>query len=192
MAYGLAVEGSEGPFLGQDLTVVVTCEITGRVADARRALAAADDDSVVVVAGGLAVGEVNAKALARHSDHRPLLEVIHPVPSTVRPSVTVASLAGAGGGRQLVTTSAGRLLGRAIVDPLGDQVAEEPEGDDEVARELHGVMAAIGERFGDREPSEEELRALLHEMLVKEGRSPEEADRFLAEMDAPGDAGMKP
>jgi hypothetical protein len=49
-------------------------------------------------------------------------------------------------------------------------------------RELTEVMEAVHERFGDREPAESELRDFLRERLVAEGRSPEDADRFLAEL----------
>ena len=44
-------------------------------------------------------------------------------------------------------------------------------------------MSGIQERFGEREPTEEELRQFLRERLVAEGRTPEEADTFLADMD---------
>jgi hypothetical protein len=41
----------------------------------------------------------------------------------------------------------------------------------------------VQERFGvGVEPSEEELRGFLRERLVNEGKSPEEADAFLAEL----------
>ena len=44
------------------------------------------------------------------------------------------------------------------------------------------------ERFGNREPDADELRDFLRDRLVSEGRTPEEAARFLAEMDGPGEA----
>lgn len=69
-------------------------------------------------------------------------------------------------------------------------VAEpEPPPDDrppELARlqdELLGLIFAVGERFGDREPSEAELRAFLRERMIAEGRTPEQADAVLARMD---------
>ncbi len=43
-------------------------------------------------------------------------------------------------------------------------------------------MAAIEERFGDREPGEHELRSFLRDRLVAEGRTEEDADRFLDEL----------
>lgn len=177
MAYGLPVEGAEGPFLGDDLVAATTCDIGATVGEVRPLVA---DGPVVVVADGLAVGEIEEGTLDGHADDEKVLDVMHPVPTTVRPSVTVASAAESGGGRQLVTTSDGRLVGQAVVE------AHEHDHIDEEAfdRELASVMAAVEERFGDREPSEEEMRAFLRERLVAEGRSPEDADRFLDELEA--------
>jgi CBS domain-containing protein len=193
MAYGLPVEGRDGPFLGAIVTDVPTCDVHSTVADARALLARAGPDATVIVlaAGGLAVGEVGRETLEGHADGHRLLDVMDPVPTTVRPSVTVASLAESGGGRQLVSTSDGRLLGQAEVEH-GDHEGHDHEGHDhehdddqeaEFDRELALVMDAIEERFGDREPSEAELRTFLHDRLVAEGRSPEDADRFLDELD---------
>ncbi len=185
MAFGLPVEGEDGPFLGDQLAPVATCAVTQTVADARRELSGADDDGVVIVeADGLAVGEVDAKALDGQPDDTVLLEVLRPVPSTVRPSVTVASVSGGDG--PLVTDSDGRLLGRATVEPAHDHEGHDHEGHDHEGHdhegheaELSSVLAAVEERFGEEEPSAEELRSFLHERLVAEGRSAEEADRFL-------------
>ena len=189
MAFGLPVEGEDGPFLGDQLSPVVTCAVTQTVADARRELSGADDDGVVIVeADGLAVGEVDAKALDGQPDETVLLEVLRPVPSTVRPSVTVASVSGGGG--PLVTDSDGRLLGRATVEPAHDHEGHDHEGHDHEGsidlegyeEELTAVLAAVEERFGEEEPSADELRAFLHERLEAEGRSAEEADRFLEDL----------
>ena len=197
MAFGLPVEGDDGPFLGSQVAPAPTCDVSENVADARQALDAAGDDAVVVVeAEGLAVGEVDREALAGQPDEAVLLEVLRPVPSTVRPSVTVASVAGGGG--TLVTTSDGRLLGRAAVDAAADEhEGHDHEGHDHggagfdldgYESELTEVLAAVEERFGDAEPSPEELRAFLHERLVAEGRSAEEADQLLDSLaaDEPG------
>lgn len=195
MAYGLPVEGTDGPFLGDQVVAVASCGADATVGDARGLLDGMDPDAVVVVlaADGLAVGEVGRDTIAGQDDGDLLLDVMDPVPTTVRPSVTVASLAEAGGGRRLITTSDGRLLGQAVVEPPD---GEEPDHHDhdhdhdegDFDRELAMVMDAIEERFGDREPSEVELRTFLHDRLVAEGRSPEAADRFLDELDA-GDEG---
>jgi len=206
MAYGLPVEGDDGPFLGTSVTEVPTVDVGLTVADARTALDAADGGVVVVTAaGGLAVGDVDADALEGHDGDIGLLDVLRPVPETVRPSVTVGSVADGGGGERLVTTSDGRLLGRAMVDAAAseddpadghdhdheghDHEGHDHEGHDDLdmeryEAELTDVMTAIAEHFGDREPSAEELRAFLHDRLVAEGRSAEEADRFLDELAA--------
>jgi hypothetical protein len=119
-----------------------------------------------------------------------------PVPTTVRPSVTVESLAEGGGGRRLVTTSDGRLLGQAIVDAAEGEGDHEHDHDhdhgnevdtDAFDRELADVMEAIEERFGDSEPSEAELRSFLHDRLRAEGRSAVEADRFLDQLESAED-----
>mgnify|MGYP006196841205 CR=1 FL=1 len=50
MAYGLPVEGADGPFLGGELAEVPTCDAGGTVADARAALG--DAEAVIIVAAG--------------------------------------------------------------------------------------------------------------------------------------------
>ncbi|MGI9034087.1 MAG: hypothetical protein ACR2HY_10530 [Acidimicrobiales bacterium] len=184
MAYGLPVEGDDGPFLGSFAHGVASCPATGTVADARRVLEGGPRDSVVVVADGLVVGELRAGDLDGRRGDQAVLEVLRPVPSTVRPSVTVASVAEAGGGRRMVTTSDGRLVGEAVVE------ADDHQGHDHASHgdlegfeaELTAVMDAVGEHFGDKQPTEDELRAFLRELLVAEGRTPDDADRFMAAM----------
>lgn len=73
------------------------------------------------------------------------------------------------------------------------QVAEpEPPPDDrppemrQLQDDLLGLIFAVSERFGEREPSEGELRAFLRERMIAEGRTPEEADAVLARMDEDG------
>ena len=199
MAYGLPVEGDDGPFLGDQLDEVPTCDVALDVAAARRALDGSGGDEVVLVdATGLAVGAVDREALEGRDDDVALLEVLQPVPSSVRPSVTVASVAEAGGGERLVTTSDGRLLGRATVEPADqDHEGHDHEGHDHGAppidveryeAELTEIMKEVEDRFGDREPSAEELRAFLHERLVAEGKTAEEADKLLEGLEA-GEAG---
>lgn len=186
MAYGLPVEGNDGPFLGEQLFEVDTCDARATVGDARRLLDSSDDTLVVLAEGGLAVGEVEGSMLDGHDDGDLLLDVMDPVPTTVRPSVTVAALAEGGGGQRLVTTSDGRLLGVASVEAADhdhDHYHDhDHDHDDAYDRELADVMGAIEERFGDEAPSEADLRAFLHERLVAEGKSVEEADRFLDEL----------
>lgn len=185
MAYGLPVEGDDGPFLGDRLAPVATCEVTKRVADARRALDVAGAPAVVLVdAGGVAVGEVDYAALDGAADDADLLDVLEPVPSTLRPSVTVAALAEGGGGERLVTTSDGRLLGRASV-PAQEAGAGDVDPD-RFEAEMDEVVQAVRERFGGRDPSPEELQGFLRDRLVAEGRSAAEADRFLDHLHAGG------
>lgn len=183
MAYGLPVDGEDGPFLGSRLTEAPTCDVDLTVGDARRALAGhrGGREPLVLLAEGLAVGEVDEPALAGHDDDVALLDVLDPVPTTVRPSVTVRAVAEKGGGRRLVTTSDGRLLGQATVEAADDGAHEDHDHGEmgQYEKELGEVMAGIEERFGDREPSEDELRTFLRDRLVAEGRSPEDADRFL-------------
>lgn len=72
--------------------------------------------------------------------------------------------------------------------PLTGRIAEpgtSPE-DQSPAMALHdellAVTTALRERFGDREPTEEELHGFLRQRLIDDGRTPTEADTFLAEM----------
>ena len=198
MSYGLPVEGEDGPFLGSQVAEVATCLVTLTVADARRALDSTEGVEVILVdATGLAVGEVDAEALDGQADDVALLAVLNPVPGTVRPSVTVASVAEAGGGQRLVTTSDGRLLGRATVEAAADKGDPDHEGHDHEGhdhgdspldmesyeQEMTEVMKAVADRFGDQEPSADELRRFLKERLVAEGKSAEEAEQFLDGMD---------
>jgi len=194
MAYGLPVEGKDGPFLGGQLSEVATCDVGLSVGDARRVLDETPAESLVVLAdGSLVVGEVEAETLHGHGDDERLLDVMDPVPTTVRPSVTVESLAEGGGGRRLVTTSDGRLLGQVIVEAdEGDHHHHDHDHGNEVDtdafdRELAEVVEAIEERFGDREPSEAELRSFLRERLLAEGRSVEDADRYLDQLESAED-----
>ena len=195
MAAGLPVEGEEGPFLGDRLAEVTTVEATGVVADARRALDRSGGEPVVVVHADLAVGEVDAEALEGRADGDPLLDVLRPVPTAVRPSVAVEAAAADGGGTLLVTTAEGRLLGRATVEAADhDHHPHDSEGSDgdggdgsvdpeRFESELSELMDALEERFGDGEPSPDELRDFLRERLEAEGRSAEDADRLLVELE---------
>ncbi|HEX2046318.1 MAG TPA: rhodanese-like domain-containing protein [Acidimicrobiales bacterium] len=79
-----------------------------------------------------------------------------------------------------------KWAGLPITGPI---VEPEPNPDlssDEMQR-LHNDFLSLAldvqERFGvGVEPSEEELRGFLRERLINEGRTPEEADTFLAEL----------
>ena len=190
MAYGLPVEGDDGPFVGQQVAAAPTCRPDQTAADVRALLEESGAEEVIVVAGDdLAVGLVDPGRLDGAPDDAPVLEVMAPVPGSIRPSVTVASLAERDAERVLVTTSDGRLLGVAE----GGGGHDHDDGHDhghagahELERELGELMQAVQERFGEREPSADELRDFLRDRLIDEGRSPEEADRLMAELgDAP-------
>jgi len=84
--------------------------------------------------------------------------------------------------------------GRPIVASDGSPgtVAEpDPPPDDRPERmkrlqaEFLDVIFSVQEHFGDREASEEEMHAFLRQRLIDEGKTPEEADEFLAAMDRP-------
>jgi len=201
MAYGLPVEGEDGPFVGQAVIDAVTVDVGATVGQARRRLHDTGTDAAIVTHGqGLAVGEVDGEMLAAADDDDcSLLAIMRPVPSTVRPSATVSSLAGSNRERVVVTTSDGHLLGQAMLghddhdhhEDHGHDDHEDHEDHDEalserlhlVEAELDQVMEAVAAHFGDRAPPEEELRSFLRDRLVAEGRSPEEADQFMAELD---------
>jgi hypothetical protein len=188
MGFGLPTEGDDGPFVGEHVTDVLTLAPDDTVADARSRLADADAAVAVVVADGLAVGAVERQGLDEADDDERLLDVMDVVPPSVRPSETVLGLAESGADRVLVTDPDGRLLGEALID-AATQAGQGPGPEDErFLEELHEVLEAVQERFGDQEPEPDQLRDFLRDRLISEGRTPEEADRFLAEMDGPGAA----
>jgi CBS domain-containing protein len=83
MAYGLPVEGDDGPFVGEQADPVPTCRADQTVADARNVLEGPDAREVVVVAGDdLAVGLVDAERLDGAAHDTPLLDVMVVVPSS--------------------------------------------------------------------------------------------------------------
>lgn len=185
MAAGLPVEGDDGPFVGDEVTTVPTLSPDGTVGDARAAMAEADaSEAVVVGCDGLAIGLVSDEVLHGADDGERLLEAMVVVPSAIRPSVTLESLGGDEARRILVTTPDGRLVGMAAVKGDDDQ---DPGGHDHdeatrMEEELDDLAAAVRETFGDRDPTEAELHSLLRDRLMADGRSPDEADRFLADL----------
>jgi rhodanese-related sulfurtransferase len=85
-------------------------------------------------------------------------------------------------GGMLAWKWAGLPITGAIVEP-----GPRPELGSAQMQAMHNefleIALAVQERFGvGVQPSEEDLKALLRERLVAEGRTPEEADAFLAEM----------
>ncbi len=69
----------------------------------------------------------------------------------------------------------------------GGIVQPKPELSDEQMQALHSefleIAQAVQERFGaDAEPTEVEIRGFLRDRMIREGKTPEEADTFLSEM----------
>jgi len=77
---------------------------------------------------------------------------------------------------------AGLPLTGPIVEPAPRQDLTVP-GMQEFHDELIEIALAIQARFGaDSQPTEEQLHEFLRDRLIAEGRSPDDADTFLAEM----------
>lgn len=113
MAHGLPVEGERGPYVGEVLVDVATCRPDERAADV--AGRAGDDGRLVVLAcDGMAVGEAGADRLRDAPYGATVLDVMEPVPTTLRPSVPLAQVDERVAGR-VVTTPDGVVLG--AVDP---------------------------------------------------------------------------
>jgi rhodanese-related sulfurtransferase len=95
-------------------------------------------------------------------------------------------------GGVLAWVEAGRSLVTGDGSPGGDVVEPEPPRDDRpehiqrLQSEFLSVLMAVEEHFGDSEPSDDEVRAFLRDRLLSEGRSPEEADAFMAEIEGSG------
>lgn len=95
-----------------------------------------------------------------------------------------------GQGFQAESLDGGMLSWKWAGLPITGPIAEpgpRPDLDTPEMQALHGefleIALAVQERFGvGVEPSEEELKDFLRERLIDEGRSPEEADAFLAQM----------
>ena len=180
MAFGLPVEGEDGPYAGESVAEAPTCrpdETASEVAERLRRDGA--ERAVVVNDHDVVVGMLELEAVTEDAAEASVLEVMEVSPTTVRPSVLLSSLAEGDADQVLVTSSDGRLMG--VVERRRAAEESDPEAQ-RMADEFHEVVTALEERFGDREPTEEEVRSFLRERLVEEGKSPEEADRFLATM----------
>lgn len=189
MAYGLPVEGEAGPFAGSAVVDPATCGPDERASTVAERLGAAGAGRAVVVNDErIVLGLVGRDALEEGPAEAVVAALMEVIPSTVRASVPVADLAGADE-PALVTDSSGRLLGVFDAGAEGQGTDEGTEEGDEL-QSLQGsfleVVHAAEEHFGDREPSEEEMRDFLHQRLVDQGRSPEEADAYLEAMDKDG------
>ena len=71
-----------------------------------------------------------------------------------------------------------------VADPVPPPDDRPPEMQ-RLQDDLLGLIFAVSERFGDREPTEEELRSFLREHLIAEGKTAEEADAVLARINEP-------
>jgi len=169
------VEGDDGPFAGDFVRDVTTAGPDEPASAVRDRLAQEESDrAVVTVADGIVLGLVERRALEDAGD-APVAQVMTLSPTTVRPSVEYDTLVEQGDEHVLVTTSDGRLVG--MVEPEGRD-DEGGEGGD-LERSLLETVEAVDEHFGGRDVSEEEIRGFLRERLVAEGKTPEEADRFV-------------
>ena len=86
-------------------------------------------------------------------------------------------------GGMLAWKWAGLPITGAIVepDPKPELASDEMQ---KVHNDFLSLALDVQERFGvGVEPSEEELKGFLRERLINEGKTPEEADAFLAELD---------
>lgn len=106
MAAGLPAEGERGPYLGGALVDVRTCAPSDEVGAVAPGTAVVTDD-------GIAVGWVDEDRLrAAPSPTTPVIDVMEPVPESLRPSIPLADVDDRIAGR-LVTTPEGKLLGAA-------------------------------------------------------------------------------
>ncbi len=62
-------------------------------------------------------------------------------------------------------------------------VDDRPEEMQQLQADFLEVIFAVKEHFGDREPSEEEIRGFLRQRMIDQGKSADQADKFLATMD---------
>jgi CBS domain-containing protein len=180
MAAGLPVEGEAAPFVTEALADVPTCSPPDRPQQVAERLEEQGEKRAVVVTGDAAVvGVVNVEGLRAGADDATVLDVMHISPATIRPSVALSDL-GPDDAGTLVTTSEGVLLGtvdRNAVERLQREAAERAE---QVVAE---VAEEAAERFGDREPSPDELNQLVQERLEAEGRSAAEAAAISEQLD---------
>lgn len=180
MAFGLPVEGDEGPFAGDVLAEVATCGPDEMVEDVLGRLAGDGTEQAVVVNDhGVVLGLLQG-ATSEPAPDETVAMVMTLSPTTVRPSVLSSSLADADA-PVLVTNSEGKLMG--AVEPRSPGQAETDPELEELQSSFLEVAHAVADHFGDEDPSEEQLRSFLHDRLVAEGRTSEEADAYLAEMD---------
>lgn len=69
-----------------------------------------------------------------------------------------------------------------VADPE-PPVDDRPEEMQQLQADFLEVIFSVKEHFGDREPSEEEIQGFLRQRMIDQGKTPAEADEFLANMD---------
>jgi CBS domain-containing protein len=117
-AAGLPVEGTAGPSVGDVArTDVPTCKLADDLTDVRRRARADEWDTCIVVNDeNIVLGRLGRRSLA--DDGGNVEEAMTSGPSTVRPSLSIATMAERMESRRLtnalVTTSDGRLVGIAF------------------------------------------------------------------------------
>lgn len=181
MAFGLPVEGEEGPFAGDALVAVATCGPDDKVNEAlARLLDDGGDRSVVVNERDVVLGLAERGDLEQSDPQAIVATVMGLSPTTVRPSVLVSSVAH-GESPAIVTDPQGMLLGVVEVHPASEAATASEM--DQLQSTFLGIAHAVEEHFDGEDPSEEQIRSFLHDRLVADGRTPEEAEAYLAAMD---------
>lgn len=71
-----------------------------------------------------------------------------------------------------------------VADPEQPLDARHDDGHQRLQADFMSLVLEVQGHFGDHEPSEEEIREYLRERMVREGRSPEEADEAIARITA--------
>ena len=183
MAFGLPVEGDEGPFAGDALAEVTTCGPDEPVGDVLRRIIDEDSEQAVVVnEHGVVLGLVEPSGSEASPDET-AATVMRVSPTTVRPSVLLSAL-GEGDSPVIVTDSQGTLMG--VVKPSSTPGSVQQSNMEQLQSTFLEIAHAVEEHF-DGDPSEEQVRSFLHERLVAEGRTPEEAEAYLSAMEeSPG------
>lgn len=181
MAFGLPVEGDEGPFAGDALAQVTTCGPDEPVGDVLRRIIDEDSEwAVVVNEHGIVLGLVEPSGSEPSADGT-AATAMSLSPATVRPSVLLSSLR-EGDVPVIVTDSQGTLMG--VVKPSSTPGSVPPSDMEQLQSTFLEIAHAVEEHF-DGDPSEEQVRSFLHDRLVAEGQTPEEAEAYLSAMDEP-------
>ncbi len=181
MAFGLPVEGEEGPFAGAELDEANTCGPDERIEEVRRRLGDGINDSLVVVnQHAVVLGSVEPGDLEEAAPDDAVATIMRLSPTTVRPSV-LASSSAERTPPVIVTDSDGVLLG--LASPHSAAEATPDSEMDQLQVTFLEIAHAVEEHFEGEDPSEDDVRAFLHQRLVAEGKTSEEAEAYLTAMD---------